>query len=472
MTHAIQHVAVIGAGTMGAAIAALVANAGLPVTLLDIVPNTLTPEEEQQGLTLDSPQVRNRIVRAGFERLRQARPPALANPEAENLITLGNTNDDFDQIAQADWIVEAIVEKLEPKQALMERIEAVRKPGSLVTSNTSGLPMASIVQGRGEEFKRHFFGTHFFNPPRYMKLLEIIPTAATDPAAVQLLTDFAAKTLEKGIVLCKDTPNFIGNRLFTLGIVFAIHHAFEKGYTVEEVDTLTGPLLGRPKTATFRLLDLIGLDIMAHIAQNLYELIPHDPYREALRSPQVKSVLDELLKRGWLGNKSKQGFYKQAQDAQGQRVFLVLNPATFEYEMPQNPRFEAVETVRVVEDLGQRLTALLDPRWQGDRAAQFIWAVVSYDLAYAAACAQEIAHTLKSIDDAMCWGFNYEAGPFELWDKLGVAATVAQMEASGLTVAPWVKVMLAAGCPSFYRVERGQVTGCYDWESQRYQDLA
>jgi 3-hydroxyacyl-CoA dehydrogenase len=471
MTHPIHRIAIIGAGTMGAGIAALVANAGLPVTLLDIAPDTLTPEEEQQGLTLTNPQVRNRLVRAGFERMRQARPPALASQEVEGLITLGNTEDDFDQIAKADWIVEAIIEKLEPKRALLARIEAARKPGSLVTTNTSGLPITSLAEGRSDEFKRHFLGTHFFNPPRYMKLLEIIPTAATDPAVVQMISEFGEKLLGKGVVLCKDTPNFIGNRLFSPGNSFAIHYAFEHGYTVEEVDALTGPLLGRPKTATFRLQDLVGIDIAAHVARNLYELVPHDPYREVLRSPRMEKVVDELLKRGWLGNKSKQGFYKQSQDAQGQRLFLTLNPATFEYEAPQHPSFEAVDAVSQIADLGQRLTALFDQRWQTDRGAQLAWAVVSFDLAYATACAQEIAHDLKSIDEAMRWGFGYEAGPFELWDRLGVAQTASKMEASGLAVAPWVKEMLAAACPGFYRVENGQVTGFYDWDKQRYQAL-
>lgn len=472
MSQVIQRIAIIGAGTMGAGIAALVANAALPVTLLDIAPDRLTPEEEQQGLTLTSPQVRNRIVRAGFERMRQARPPALQSQEVEQLITLGNTEDNFNQVAEADWIVEAIIEKLESKRAMMARIEAARKPGSLVTTNTSGLPIASLAEGRSDEFKRHFLGTHFFNPPRYMKLLEIIPTTATDPAVVQMISEFGQSVLGKGIVLCKDTPNFIGNRLFSPGNSFAIHYALEHHYTIEEVDALTGPLLGRPKTATFRLQDLVGIDIAAHVARNLYELIPHDPYREILRSPQMEKVVDELLKRGWLGNKSKQGFYKQGQDAQGQRIFMTLNPATFEYEAPRNPSFEAVEAVSQITDLGQRLTALFDERWRADRAAQLAWAVVSFDLAYAAACAQEIAYDFKSLDEAMRWGFGYEAGPFELWDKLGVAQTIAKMEASGLSVAPWVKAMLAADCPSFYRLENGQVTGYYDWEKQGYKEFA
>jgi len=304
-----------------------------------------------------------------------------------------------------------------------------------------------------------------------MKLFEIIPTPETDEAAVQMITDFAEKRLGKGIVLCKDTPNFVGNRLFSIGNSFTIHHALANGYTIEEVDALTGPLLGRPKTATFRLQDLVGIDIAAHVAQNLYELIPHDPYREILRSPDVEKVVAELMRRGWLGHKSKQGFYKQGKDAQGQRIFMILNPTTFEYAAPQNPRFESVDVVQKIGDLGQRLTALFDERWCEDRAAQFAWAVISYDLAYAAACAQEIAHDLKSIDDAIRWGFGYKAGPFELWDKLGVAQTAAKMESSGLTVAAWVKEMLAAGCPTFYRVENGQVTGYYDWTNQQYQDL-
>ncbi|MBI1878928.1 MAG: enoyl-CoA hydratase/isomerase family protein, partial [Chloroflexi bacterium] len=371
----------------------------------------------------------------------------------------------------ADWIIEAIVEKPEPKRALLARIEAVRPPGSLVSSNTSGLPIASLAEGRSDDFKRHFLGTHFFNPPRTMKLLEIIPAADTDLAVAQMISEFAETRLGKGIVRCKDTPNFIGNRLFSPGNSFAIHYGFEHGYTIEEVDALTGPLLGRPKTATFRLQDLVGVDIAAHVAHNLYELIPHDPYREVLHSPPMEKVVGELMKRSWLGNKSKQGFYKQGQDAQGQRVFLPLNPATFEYEAPRNPHFEAVEAVRKIPDLGQRLTALFDERWQADRGAQLAWAVVSFDLAYAAACALEIAHDLKSIDDDVRWGFAYEAGPFELWDRLGVAQIAAKMEASGLAVAPWVKEMLAAGCPTFYRAADGQVTGFYDWDLRHYRDM-
>jgi 3-hydroxyacyl-CoA dehydrogenase len=471
MPHSINRVAVIGAGTMGAAIAAHVANAGLPVLLLDVAPDKLTPQEETQGLTLESPAVRNRIVRAGFERARKARPAAFMSKEAERLVTLGNTADDFEKLAEADWIIEAIIEKLAPKQALLARIETVRQPGSIVTSNTSGLPIAPLAEGRSDEFKRHFFGTHFFNPPRYLKLLEIIPTAETDPALVQTMAIFAENGLGKGPVFCNDTPNFIGNRLFSLGNTFAIDYALANGYSVEEVDALTGPLLGRPKTATFRLLDLVGIDVAAFVAQNLHELIPHDAYRDVLRASGVETVLGELLKRGWLGNKSGQGFYKQGRDAEGKRVFTILNPNTFEYDLPQKPRFESAGAVRKIDDLGERLRALLDERWRDDRAAQYVWAVLSFELEYVAACAQEIAHDLKSIDEAIRWGFAFEAGPFQLWDKLGVAATAARMEARGREIAPWVKAMLAAGCDNFYRVENGRTTGYYDWHSQQYKDM-
>ncbi len=343
---------------MGAAIAALFANAGLTVTLLDAVPTSLTPTEAEQGLDLTSPLVRNRLVQAGFERMRQAKPPALVNEGTADLITLGNTEDNFDQLATADWVIEAIIEKLEPKRALLTRLEAVRKPGSFISSNTSGLPIASLTEGRSDDFKRHLLGTHFFNPPQYLKLLEIIPTPDTDPAVTETIIQFGESVLGKGIVHCKDTPNFIGNRLFSLGNSYAVHYGFEHGYSIEEVDTLTGPLLGRPKTATFRLQDLVGVDIVAHVAHNLYDLVPHDPYREVLRSPHMLKVTAELMARGWLGNKSKQGFYKQDKDAAGQRIFMVLNPATFEYELTQNPRFESVETLlpggrggRVIEEL-------------------------------------------------------------------------------------------------------------------------
>jgi 3-hydroxyacyl-CoA dehydrogenase len=456
---------------MGAAIAAHVANAGLPALLLDIVPTSLTPQEEEKGLRLDSPAVRNRIVNEGFDRAKQSRFAPLMSEAAERLIMLGNLEDDFDRIADADWIVEAIIEKLEPKRTLMARIEAVRKPGSIVTSNTSGLPIASLAEGRSEDFRRNFFGTHFFNPPRYMNLLEIIPTADSAEAPVRTIIEFAEQMLGKRVVLCQDTPNFIVNRLLSVNTSFTMDYAWANGYTIEETDALTGPLMGRPKTATFRLQDLAGIDVGAFVGQNLYELIPADEYRPVLRSPHAAKVVGALVERGWFGNKSSQGFYKQDVDAAGKRVFKVLDPETFEYEMPRKPRFDSVGEVRKIEELGQRLSALFDDKWAGDRAARLVWAVVGNLLAYAAARAEEIAHDLRSIDDALRWGLAYEAGPFELWDKLGVAETVSKMEASGLKVAGWVKEMLAAGYKSFYQTDNEQITGIYDWNSKAYRAL-
>ena len=467
----INAVAVIGAGTMGAGIAAHVANAGLPVVLLDIVPSELTPEEKAKGLSLDHPLVRNRIVQAGLDRARKARPASFMSQAAERLITVGNIEDDFDKIAEADWIVEAIIEKLAPKQTMMARIEAVRKPSSIVTTNTSGLPIASIAAGRSVDFKKNFLGAHFFNPPRYLKLLEIIPTAETDPAIIERIAHFGEEVLGKGVVYCKDTPNFIGNRFFSIGNSFALNYALENGYSVAEIDNLTGPLLGRPKTATFRLLDLVGIDVAAFVANNLHDLIGHDPYRDILRAPKLTALFDKLLAQKWLGNKTRQGFYKQGQDEQGNRVFLTLNPETFEYDLPDKVRYESVGAVRKIEDLGERVRALLADKGQDDRGADYVRALLSYELAYAAYVAQEIAHNLKSIDEAVRWGFAFEAGPFQLWDMVGVAEMIATIEAAGHTVAPWVKEMLAAGCDSFYRVEQGRVTGYYDWNRKQYIDL-
>ncbi|MDQ6833019.1 MAG: 3-hydroxyacyl-CoA dehydrogenase family protein, partial [Chloroflexota bacterium] len=274
MRETMQRVAVLGAGTMGAAIAGHCANAGLIVTLLDIAPDALTPDEEKKGLTLESRAVRDRLVRAGYERMIQSRPASLYSGAVAERISLGNFTDDFARVGEADWIIEVIIEQLTPKQTLMARIEATRKPGSIVTSNTSGIPLHQIAAGRSEEFRRHFLGTHFFNPPRYMKLLEIIPTTETDSAVVAQVRRFAERTLGKGTVLCKDTPNFIANRIGTYSGMTGMRYALDNGFSIEEVDALTGPLIGRPKTASFRLADLAGVDIMVDVAEHLYDLVP------------------------------------------------------------------------------------------------------------------------------------------------------------------------------------------------------
>jgi 3-hydroxyacyl-CoA dehydrogenase len=454
MTYRINKVAVIGAGTMGGGIAAHLANVGIPVVLLDIVTPNLSDEEK------DNPQARNRLVKGLYERMAKAKPANLASKERADLITIGNMEDDFDLVADADWVVEVIIERLDLKQALMERLEATCKPETIISSNTSGIPIQQIAEGRSDNFRKHFLGTHFFNPPRYLKLLELIPTPDTDPEVTRFMAEFGRDVLGKGVVICKDTPNFIGNRFFSIAASYSIERAFEEGYSIAEVDNLTGPVIGRPKTATFRLLDLVGLDVMAHVNGNLYPAIEHDPYREVLKAENASAVMGQMVDNGWLGNKSGQGFYKMT-FVDGQREFWTLNPETMDYEPAPKVRFESVGAVRKIDELDQRLTKLLE---FDDRAADYIRDMLYFGFAYAAHVAPEIAYKLSDVDNAMRWGFGHEAGPFEMWDMLGVGETVQKMEAAGLEVAGWVKKMLASGNESFYK--NGSV---YAFESETYE---
>ena len=454
MAFSINKVAIIGAGTMGGGIAAHLANLGIPVILLDIVTPGLSDEEK------DDYQARNRLVQGLYERMLKAKPANLARPDRAKFITIGNTEDDLDKIADCDWIVEAIIEQLEPKQALMARIDAVRKTGSIISSNTSGIPINQIAAKQSEEFKAHFLGTHFFNPPRYLKLLEIIPTANTAGDVVDFMSDFGRDVLGKGVVICKDTPNFIGNRFFSIANSYGVEYAFENGYSVEEIDAITGPLMGRPKTATFRLLDLVGLDIMGHITTNLYGAIASDPYREVLKSKKSTVVIDQMLENNWLGNKSGQGFYKKI-FINNKREFWTLDADTVEYSAPEKVRYESVGAVRKIEDLGERLTALFEQ--PEDPAVTYVRNTLYYSLAYAAYVTPEIAYRLVDVDTVMRLGFAHEAGPFEIWDMLGVAETVKKMEAADLEVAQWVKEMLAAGHEKFY-----EGASYYDFQSKEY----
>jgi 3-hydroxyacyl-CoA dehydrogenase len=444
MAHSINRVAVIGSGTMGGALAAHYANAGIPVYLLDIVPNKLTPDEEKQKLTLDHPAVRNRIVNAGLEAMKKSKPAALFTPQTAERITVGNLEDNFDYVREADWILEAIIENLAIKRELMARIDAARKPNSIVTTNTSGIPIAEIAANCSDSFKAHFLGTHFFNPPRYLKLLEVIPSPQTLPEVVAFVKDFGETVLGKGVVVCKDRPNFIANRLGSFRGIFGMRYVAENDYTVTEVDDITGPLIGHPKTASFRLADLVGLDVMLHVADNLYAAVPEDESRENLKAP---GFLREMVRRGWLGNKSGQGFYKQVRTDKG-REFHAIDLKTLEYKPQEKTAFDSVANAEMHETLPERLRFLVA---QEDRAAKFIWDTTAHYLAYAANRVPEIADDIVSIDNAMKWGFVNELGPFETWDALGVTETVARMEKDGLKVAPWVKEMLAAGHPSFYK---------------------
>jgi 3-hydroxyacyl-CoA dehydrogenase len=459
---------VIGAGTMGATIAAHLANTGVQVTLLDIVPKELTGAEKKKGLKLKDRVVRNRIVQAGFDAASKSRPASFFSKETAELVTLGNLEDDFKAVAEADWVIEVIIENLKIKQDLMARIDEVRAEKTIVSTNTSGIPVHLIAEGRSKGFREHFLGTHFFNPPRYLKLLEIIPTPDTSQEVIDFISHFGEYRLGKGIVLCKDTPNFIANRVGSVSGAFALNYIVENGYTVPEVDSITGPIMGRPKTATFRLFDLVGIDVSTHVRSNLVELIPQDKIaQEALTSKGAK-ITDAIVNKGWHGNKTKVGFYKQVRE-NGKKEFWPLNLETLEHEKPgDKPRFDSIGKVKDIEDTPERVKALLA---EDDRAAQLARAIVYNGLSYASHCIPEIADLPSAIDDATRWGFVHENGPFESWDAFGVEETVKKMKAAGYEPAPWVDEMLKAGKKTFYQYKGKTKSGIYNPAKKDYEPL-
>lgn len=455
MNYHIHKAVVIGSGTMGAAIAAHLANIGVPVTLLDI------PAK-------DSPD-KNKIVKEGWDRCIKAKPANLMSADLKTFVALGNLEDDFGVIAEADWICEAIIENLKIKQDLMTRIDEVRKPNAIVTTNTSGIPVHAIAEGRSKEFKKHFLGTHFFNPPRYLKLLEIIPTADTSKDVTEFFVHFGEFNLGKGIVLCKDTPNFIGNRVAFGTGAFALDFILNNDYTVDEVDSLSGPLMGRPKTATFRLIDLVGVDVWDHVGKNLAPLIPYDKLgQKYLAAEKPRKLMDTLLERKWLGNKTKVGFYKEVRNAEGKKEFHSLDLNTFEHVPAGKPRFDSVKAAKDVEGLGDRLKVMLDA---DDKAAKLVTALTYQGFQYASTIIPEVADTVKPIDDAVRWGFMHEAGPFETWDMLGVKETVKRMKAEGYVPAKWVDEMLKDGVETFYQYKGANKVGVYDVARKKYTKL-
>ena len=457
MKYHIHKAAVIGSGTMGAAIAAHLANAGVPVTLLDIVSKDAPAGDKE---------ARNKIVNEGWDRCLKAKPANLMSSELKTFVKLGNLEDDFGVVAEADWVCEAIVENLKIKQDLMARVDEIRKPNAIVSTNTSGIPVAAIAEGRSDGFKKHFLGTHFFNPPRYLKLLEIIATQDTDQDVVDFLSWFGEYRLGKGIVLCKDTPNFIGNRVAFGTGAFAMDYILKNGYTVDEVDAITGPLIGRPKTATFRLIDLVGLDVWDHVGRNLAPLIPHDTLgQQYLKAEAPAKLMSTMLERKWLGNKTKVGFYKEVRGEDGKKEFWSLDLNTLEHVPPTKPRFDSIKTAKDVEGLGEKLKVLLGA---DDKAAALVKALTYQGFQYASSIIPEVADTVKPIDDAVRWGFMHEAGPFEIWDMLGVKESVERMEALEYPAAAWVKDMLSAGFETFYQYENGDKVGVYDVTAKQY----
>ncbi len=457
MKYHIHKAVVVGSGTMGAALAAHLANAGVPVTLLDIVP---------KDAPIGDKAARNKIVNEGWDRCVKAKPANLMSPELKTLVKLGNLEDDFGVIADADWIIEAIVENLKIKQGLMTRIDEIRKPNAIVSTNTSGIPVKDIAEGRSEGFRQHFLGTHFFNPPRYLKLLEVIPTDDTLPEVTDFISHFGENRLGKGIVLCKDTPNFIGNRVAFGTGAFGMNYILTNAYTIDEVDAITGPLIGRPKTATFRLMDLVGIDVWDHVGRNLAPLIPYDKLgQEYLKAEAPNKLISTMVERNWLGNKTKIGFYKEVRGEDGKKEFWVLDLNTLEHVAPTKPRFDSIKAAKDVEALGDRLKVMLE---MDDNAANLVKALTYQAFQYASSIIPEVADTPKPIDDAVRWGFMHEAGPFETWDMLGVAASVERMKALGYTPADWVEDMLKSGVETFYQYENGNKVGVYDVSLKKY----
>ncbi len=458
MTFQIKKAAVIGSGTMGGGIAALLAGVGVDVMLLDI-----PAKETQPGQPAGK---RNAIVNDNLKKLQGMRPAQLFSAADLGRITTGNTEDDLGKLGDADWIVEVIVERLDVKQSLMAKLAEVVKPTAIVSSNTSGLPIHQIAQGLPEDFARRFLGTHFFNPPRYLQLLEIIPHDGTDPEVTQFMLKFGKEVLGKTVVLAKDTPNFIGNRFMSMSGMQAMNYALDNDYTVEEVDALTGPLIGRPKTATFNLNDLVGFDIAVHVARNLYPAIEDDPAREVLNHPGSAALSDEMLKRNWLGRKSGQGFYHMRRGANGEKELWALNLKTMDYEAPKQVSFEGVQKHGRVKPLGERIKRLIA---ENDRAGQYLFHLHAFYLAYASNKVPEITDTIVNIDEAQKGGFAHEMGPFEIWDAIGVEEYTRKFEEAGYPVAQWVKDMLASGKQTFYqRDQYGVVTGYYSPQQGDY----
>ncbi|HTC64236.1 MAG TPA: 3-hydroxyacyl-CoA dehydrogenase NAD-binding domain-containing protein [Candidatus Saccharimonadales bacterium] len=466
----IEKVVVLGAGTMGARIAAHVANAGVWCALLDIAPKELSAEEQKRGLTLASPDVRNRIVRAGLAAAVKSKPAAFFKRGVENRIVTGNYEDDLKLCAEADWIIEVVAENLEIKRALLSRLAAVRKPGTIVTTNTSGLPVHSIAEGMPEEWQQHWAGTHFFNPPRYLKLVEIIPGTATLSGVIETLADFCDHKLGKGVVVAKDTPNFIANRIGTFSMLNAIHLMGELGMTFEEVDACTGPALGWPKSATFRLADIVGIDVLLHVIRNIYENIPNDESRELYKVP---ALIEEMAKRGWIGDKTGSGFYKRVKKAGGESEILTLDPAKMEYRPQQKARFASIEAGKAIESTRDRLRMLCGPALEGkvgDKAQKFIWGVLSGMCLYAARRVPEISDSIADVDRAMRWGFGWELGPFEIWDAIGVEAMARQLEKEGKAKPPLVSGLLTSAKKSFYESAKGE-TSYFDFAGKAYKPV-
>ena len=455
MTRRIKKVAIVGSGIMGSGIACHFANIGVEVLLLDIVPRELNDKEKAKGLTMENSIVRNRLVNDALMTSLKSKPSPIYSQKFADRITTGNIEDDLHKINGVDWVMEVVVERLDIKQQVFEKIEKYRTPGTLITSNTSGIPIKFMNEGRSEDFQKHFAVTHFFNPPRYLKLFEVVP----GPKCTQEITDFLMmygdKFLGKTSVLAKDTPAFIGNRIGIFGIMSLFHVVKEMGLTIEEVDKLTGPVIGRPKSATFRTIDVVGLDTLVHTANGVKDNCPNDEMRDQFVIPDY---VNTMMENNWLGSKTKQGFYKMTKNADGKREILSLDLNTLEYRAKKSAKFETLELTKTIDNVADRFKVLVAGK---DKAGEFYRKSFAAMFAYVQNRIPEISDELYRIDDGLRAGFGWEHGPFQIWDAVGVAKGVEIMKAEGKEPATWVTEMLASGETSFYSVKEG-ATFYYD----------
>ena len=450
MSRTIKRAAVLGSGVMGSAIAAHLANIGIPTLMLDIVPKELTDDEKAQGLSLQDPIVRNRIVSNNKRALLKQKPSPITSKKTLDLIEIGNMEDDMDKLAEVDWIIEVVIENLEIKKQVLSQVDRHRKEGTIVSSNTSGISVEAMIADCSNDMKKHFLGTHFFNPPRYLKLLEIIPTKHTDPNIVDFMKQFSENVLGKGVVIAKDTPNFIANRIGTYGLMVTVQEMLKAGLSIGEVDSITGPLIGRPKSATFRTLDVVGLDTFIYVAKTVYDQVEGEE-KEVFAIPDFMKKMHE---KGWLGAKTNQGFYMKQKGKDGS-VILELNPNTFEYEERKKLKTPGVEMAKQQKGTKNKVKTLISQ--SGDPASDFLWNVMKATFLYAAELLGEIADDITQIDNAMKWGFGWELGPFEMWDAIGVQKSVERMKKEGAEIPAWLEQFLEDGNDTFYQSKNGNV---------------
>ncbi|MBU3821738.1 enoyl-CoA hydratase/isomerase family protein [Flavobacteriaceae bacterium XHP0103] len=456
----INKVAVIGSGIMGSGIACHFANIGIEVLLLDIIPRELNDAEKAKGLTLEDKAVRNRLVNDSLTQALKSKPSPIYHEKFASRIKTGNLEDDISKVSEADWVIEVVVERLDIKKKVFENLDKYRKPGTLITSNTSGIPIHFMSEGRSDDFQKHFCGTHFFNPPRYLKLFEIIPGPKTSQEVLDFLNNYGEQFLGKTTVVAKDTPAFIGNRIGIFGIMSLFHQVKEMGLTIEEVDKLTGPVIGRPKSATFRTVDVVGLDTLVHVANGLYENCPDDEAHDLFKLPDF---IQTMVNNKWLGSKTNQGFYKKIKNEDGSSEILSLDLDSLEYRAKKSAKFATLELTKTVDKVIDRFNILISGK---DKAGAFYRKNFSAMFEYVSNRIPEITDDLYKIDDAMKAGFGWEHGPFQIWDAIGVEAGAKMMEAEGHKPANWVNDMLSSGSKSFYTVQDG-ATYFYDIPSKQ-----